>query len=360
VNTASDSNPTKTTVPAIVSPWVDAFCVGGGSLLLLVPMLLASGDSFLGTETQVHWWLNPVMGWLAVLVNWPHFFASYRMVYRSKATILKHPWASLYVPGFLLVFSAFAIWRAEINAVWIALLAIVAGGYLAWHYTGQAWGMMAAFAHLGGGRFDPTETRLIRGGLRLLLLWHLTWFFYTGSEMEPLRQFTTPVFLLVNHATFLAMALGVWGIARFTRRTGRLPPLCSLIPWVAIFIWYAAMARHPGALFWVQIAHALQYLVFPFRVEANKTAQRKDATRASVRRHLVGYVVALFLCGLVFQEFGPDAIALAVQRQLGDTAAAAAMMAPIYFVNIHHYFTDGCIWKLRNPEVRADLFAHLR
>jgi hypothetical protein len=29
-------------------------------------------------------------------------------------------------------------------------------------------------------------------------------------------------------------------------------------------------------------------------------------------------------------------------------------------VNIHHYFIDGCLYKLRNPEVRRDLFAHLK
>ena len=30
------------------------------------------------------------------------------------------------------------------------------------------------------------------------------------------------------------------------------------------------------------------------------------------------------------------------------------------FFNIHHYFTDGVVWKLRDPGVRADLFGHLK
>ena len=29
-------------------------------------------------------------------------------------------------------------------------------------------------------------------------------------------------------------------------------------------------------------------------------------------------------------------------------------------VNIHHYFVDGAIWKISNPKVRRDLFAHLK
>ena len=34
-------------------------------------------------------------------------------------------------------------------------------------------------------------------------------------------------------------------------------------------------------------------------------------------------------------------------------------MAIITFFNIHHYFTDGVVWKLRDPAVREDLFGHL-
>jgi uncharacterized Tic20 family protein len=30
------------------------------------------------------------------------------------------------------------------------------------------------------------------------------------------------------------------------------------------------------------------------------------------------------------------------------------------FINIHHYFTDGVIWHISNPEVRKELFAHRR
>jgi hypothetical protein len=29
-------------------------------------------------------------------------------------------------------------------------------------------------------------------------------------------------------------------------------------------------------------------------------------------------------------------------------------------VNIHHYFTDGVIWHISNPDVRRELFAHVK
>jgi hypothetical protein len=32
----------------------------------------------------------------------------------------------------------------------------------------------------------------------------------------------------------------------------------------------------------------------------------------------------------------------------------------LMFLNIHHYFTDGVMWKISNPEVRKALFAHVQ
>ena len=37
--------------------------------------------------------------------------------------------------------------------------------------------------------------------------------------------------------------------------------------------------------------------------------------------------------------------------RLGTTVSA--------FLSLHHYITDGVLWKLRSPDVRRQLFAHL-
>jgi hypothetical protein len=45
---------------------------------------------------------------------------------------------------------------------------------------------------------------------------------------------------------------------------------------------------------------------------------------------------------------------------LGKRPGELTALSVITFLNIHHYFTDGVMWKLRNPEVRKDLFGHIR
>ncbi len=295
-----------------------------------------------------------VQAWIAALVNMPHFMASYRMVYRTKASILVHRWAAIYIPALLIAYILFAVVMSRTTDLYVTLLMTVQGGYLAWHYTGQAWGMMATYAWMDGRPFGALERRLVRGGLYILLAWHVIWFFHHGFpswRLDPLYQGATLL-------SAFALAGGLVGFGLMHARTGRMPPGRALIAWAAIFVWYAAMARDPRAIFWVQIAHAVQYLMFPLRVEANRTA-RAGADRRRVARHMTIFVIALLGASVVMAVLVPAGAMAVAADWLGRRPGEIAGMSLLAFLNIHHYFTDGVVWKLRNPEVRQDLFGHL-
>jgi hypothetical protein len=347
MTTVSAAAPATTRVqrPSILSPTLDLLCVGGLSILLLVPLLLTGRSDLLliGPGAQA---------WIATLINMPHFMASYRMVYRDRDMILRHKWASIYIPLLLLLYVAVALWQAQFSPDLATLFVVVGSGYLAWHYTGQVWGMMASYAYLDGNKFDQTERWLVRGSLRILLVWHLTWFVYHNVVAYDLGW----VYRAMNLATLGAFGLGAVGLSRMRRRTGRFPPLRALVAWGAIFVWYAALARDPKALFWVQIAHALQYLEFPVRVEINRTMR---AAAGRVVRHMALYAVVLlgisYLMGMIVPRTAMDLIG----ATMGEHPGQVAPVLVLSFINIHHYFTDGVIWKISNPAVRQELFAHV-
>src|SRR3954469_6830397 len=259
--------------PAIISPTVDLLLVGGLSLIVFVPLLVSGRTDLvvIGAGAQAL---------IAGFINMPHFMASYRIVYRDRASILKHKWASIYVPAILVAYVALALWEARYSRVLVIALITVSSTYLAWHYTGQVWGMMASFAYLEGVSFQKDERLLIRTGLRILLAWHLSWFLYTQlrdpSKVHALYQ-------IISAGTSLALILGAVGLYRLKRRTGKTPPLRAIVAWLAIFVWYGMMARDPKAIFWIQMAHAIQYLSFPVRVEMNRTK------RGSLAGHMVVY-----------------------------------------------------------------------
>jgi hypothetical protein len=340
--------------PSIISPWVDTLCVGGGSILLLAPLLLFSQGPLFPFPLELQ-----VLS--TVLLNLPHFLASYRIIYRSRAMIRRHPWATIWVPAALVFYGTYAVLVSASAPEWLSFMMVTAAVYLAWHYTGQVWGMMAVFARLNNKPFSPGERRLIRGGLSLLIAWHVTWFFHGYAPRESVRGIIEPVFSAFCLTTIVATGLGLAGLALNAWRNQSLPPIQTLAAWAAVHLWYAAIARDPNALFWVQIAHAVQYLIFPLRIEINsfQPSGQADPPRRALQRHLVWYGAGLLGVSALLGYFLPTTGFSWFAQSFGSDYTRAASLALFAFINIHHYFTDGCIWKLRQPEVRQALFAHL-
>jgi hypothetical protein len=337
--------------PAIISPLIDALCVGGLSLLLLLPLLLSGRADLVivGVGMQA---------WIAALVNMPHFMASYRLVYRNRETINAHRWAAIYVPLILIAYIAFAVWQSRETDLYVSILMTVQGGYLAWHYTGQAWGMMATYTYLDGRSFQTVERRLVRGGLYLLLAWHVAWFFRWGFGDTRFGPLLESLYFILSVLSAVALVAGLVGLAMMKARTGRFPPARALIAWGAIFVWYAAMARDPRAIFWVQIAHALQYLMFPVRVEINRT-RRSGSGQSRLVTHMAAYLIVLVAVSVAMAVWIPARAMDVVADWLGRRPGEVTALSLLAFLNVHHYFTDGVMWKLRNPAVREDLFGHL-
>ena len=334
--------------PSILSPVVDFLCVGGLSLIVLVP-LLVSGQAELGFVTIA------ALVWIQTLINTAHFMASYRIVYRDREMIMKHKWAAIGVPVIMAAFIALAL--ATESTVLVVLFFAVSSGYLAWHYTGQAWGMMASYGRLGGLSFDNSERLLIRSSLRIMLAWHVTWFLHYAIRNPAVLEPVDAIYRVVSAVTIIGFALGLVGLVKAWRRTGRIPPVRALVPWLAIFVWYAAVARWGIAgLFLVQLAHAIQYLEFPARVEVNRASANKVVRLGT---HMLLYAAALLALAFAVTVVVPGPAMSVVTDALGIAQGSAAPVLILYFINIHHYFTDGVIWKISNPEVRRDLFAHV-
>jgi hypothetical protein len=347
---------------AIIHPWIDALCVGGLSIAFITYLLVAEpgwNSRDVAEEFIV----------LAALVNWPHFMATYRLLYGSPATVRRYPWSTIWMPLGLAVYCLVAIVAAPYTQVPLDLAVFVAGAYLAWHYTGQTWGMMATFSFLGGAPFEEREKLLIRTSLRILLAWHVFWFvFHTGTF--ELGSLLDPYYANVYRPVSIALitvgsAVGLWGMWRYTRRIERIPPIRVVIPLTSIWLWYALLAIYPFAIFWVQISHALQYLLFPARVETNRrrmeAKERGEPPRRAFQwKQALLYGISLVAAGVVLFEGLPRLMAMGapllnIESSLTYTKAAIAA-----FINIHHYFADGAIWKLSNPAVRKELFAHLK
>lgn len=348
--------------PGMLAPWADVLFVGGASIVLV--LLWACFDFDLTSTNAMKRFL-----FINFVLNAPHFMASYKLLYGSPDKRRRHPGVTWVMPAILAAWSILGLVIYRDSRLVMEALVGAGAVSLAWHYTGQAWGMMASFAYIHGTGFAPRERRLIRANLFALMTFHVVWALVivrrifeprageVGAGLLPAADGLS-LYRAVAILAASSVLVGLAGLVLFARRTGRFPPLRVLVPWIAVHLWYVLIYNEPGALFWVQNAHALQYLVFPMRTEINRLALGGRALdRVGRAWRMVRWYVLVVAAGLVVLWVLPW-LARTQGRALGF-GGLPVELAIISFVNLHHYFIDGVIWKIRNPAVRRDLFSHL-
>ena len=87
-------------------------------------------------------------------------------------------------------------------------------------------------------------------------------------------------------------------------------------------------------------------------MEANRHADKGKV--AAIRP----FVLYLGLVATGFIVFDLPPVLQMMQFLNIEPFKVAALLATV--INIHHYFADGVIWKISNPDVRRDVFSHLR
>ena len=292
---------------------------------------------------------------LEVLINFPHFMASYRLLYQRREMVERYSWAAIYLPAVLITYVAFTFIYAmtmapHIDPRYYYIVEYAASTYLAVHYTGQTWGMIATFGYLSGAVPTTGERRVLRAVLYVFLFWHVA----TYHHHVPLYQlffpflepWVEPAYTAVGYAAHAAMAVAVLTFVQVSARIGRPVSLRMVVPLLALYLGYLNYQRgHIGGLFMLQLGHALQYLIFPVRVEMNVNRDGRP-----LAWHLASYFGVLTVAGwFVFVASG--------RLQSAHWAFAGATL--VAAVNIHHYFIDGCVWKISNPDVRRDLLRHV-
>jgi hypothetical protein len=360
----ASARPLSQNKPSLISPAVDLVCGGGASIVLMVGLLIFiafdRGLDFAGSSRQIDFGRLLV---LQALLNWPHFLGSYRLLYSVKGNYRKYPFSTVFVPFVLLVFLAYTVYNGKgsdpdvlyVDQQLSYILWLFGAFYLAWHYTGQAWGMVKTFSNLAGIQMNRMECWLIRCGLRSLLVWHIVW----GAQDLPaqwlgrLGPVLPDLLVLCNGLVIVSLIVGVVGFIRVRKRTGIMPTAQMVVPWAAIFIWYMTLYFEPGVYLFVQLAHSLQYLIFPVRAELNRLGV------SAIDKNVISQLIVAFRFYIMLVVLGlavfylPETVINNGNQQFTFAILTASL------ISIHHYFIDGCIWKLSNPDVRKILFSHI-
>ncbi len=327
--------------PCLVNRTADFWLLGGASIgfWLVCHLLETLGPRF--DTVEVYRMAIPAMfSFFALMVNLPHFMASYHLAYSRGPNFILRYWVQLIlvpilliltlVVGDLLFFAPTDGWRAvgmglnlllEPLGIYIVLGAFdTLGGELlhhlltlmyltvGWHYAKQSFGCFMVYSKFDGYALDKTERLLIKASL--LSVWGYIFFssntqiqsyeFLTATylshtfpdELRVLFQWATPsLYLFITYFVFY----------RHWKERAQLPPAPAVAAWAAMFVWWMPFGTSLTFLLAVPFFHALQYLPFYKKIIDAQHDDPGEGTR-SFRFHFILLVLAGFVAFNVMPE----------------------------------------------------------
>ena len=330
---------------------IDALLIGGASIVLYAVFRLrphlASSPSVASLAATLVW-----------VCNYPHFASTNYRLYHSKHSVAQYPLTSFVTPVVMVA----AVIGCYLSPNDIAPLFIKL--YLLWspyHFSGQTLGITMVYARRAGFVIDGWLRRCLTAFIFLTFAVQNAWA-EVGLHVNPFYgiQYPTlgvPVWLPQTLTKLmwasLAATIGMlmWKVAN----SGPRIPLIVLLPAFTQYIWFVATPAGQFS-YMVPFFHSLQYLLIAWNVQLKEglAERRRDPSVRYVWSESSRWM-AINIVGGYALFWGLPHLGAHFGKPLAFSTAV--MLAAI---QVHHFFVDGVIWRLRNPAARSPLSSSLR
>lgn len=354
---------TKSIKPELyfVGPKTDFLFIGGLSLLLF-PVLwwVQHSDYFSSFLISLFY--------LGVIINFPHFSATVFRLYRSKENMMAFPVTSFVIPIVVLALTLAAFFLPQLFA---SVFILVYFFWSPYHFSGQSTGVTMVYARRNNYRIGKIERLFLSGFIFSSFLFPVLWLLGSDktsehSDLEPLLGYFSgffdiqiPEWTSVPVGVFLgisAVGFVILMMKQAREKGDRFPPLMLFLPAITHFIWFAFSAEM-GALAFIALVplfHSLQYLYIAWAVQLkelhkDQAPNKKQAFKDSLSWYgwnVMGGALQFLFLPMVFVK-------------IFDVSFFYAFLIVSTGVQVHHFFVDGVIWKLRNPNALAALTSNI-
>lgn len=323
-----------------VNAGVDVAAIGGLSIAAAIGALaMARAGMSVDATTLVI-----ALGWI---VNWPHFAATSYRLYRSRATMAQYPATAFGVPLLVLagVAAAFA-WPSTAGASFVKLFML----WSPYHFAGQTLGLTLLYARRAGVSVGRLDRAAYAGFIFSTYLWLILSQEAGVAAYDPriprigMPEWAAFAALIGMHVCGLAALLA---FARASLAAKRLLPPILLLPAVAQYVWFVAGSRLESFNMFVPFFHSLQYLLIAGAAQLKERRDEAGAKTSALREAAAWMALNIGIGALLFWVL-PRAVHHLTGVPMGFTVPVLGAA-----VQIHHFFVDGVIWKLRNPRVDA-------
>lgn len=307
--------------------------------------------------------------WLSFVVNFPHFFSSYQMLYGDyRHMILKKKtffWAAVVSPALIIVGLAYGYFAQETRM--LALMAQLMFLSVGWHYVKQIFGTAIVTSAVQKRYFTAWERNFIL--LNLYSVWAMSWVSANLQknqlQTDGIKYFSLGLPEWMMTATYtmtigsLLVVFGL-GLQKYIK-DGVRPATASLVSFATIYVWYLPTLNHPLYFFLVPFFHSLQYLLFVTAFKKNQANEAAAKATSGPEQRLVflrkywGFLILAGVLGALAFEIVPrtlDKFLAADPILFGPTLWLFSFNI---FINLHHYFIDNVIWRGDNEFLKKYL-----
>lgn len=344
-----------------VNRYIDWAVIGGISVLYFAVIQVFLGTGSQETSQYFHTrqtWVIDLAILLSWFINWPHFSATNYRLYHSKSNMAQYPFTAFVVP--LLVLAA--TWASFAYPTAVAPFFVKL--FLIWspyHFSGQSVGITMIYARRAGFTVGKLE-RLALSGFIFGTYVYMTarseagrgdWSYYNVAV--PFLGIPDAVHEYVKYGMYGCGALLLVLAIRWSIANRRILPPIVLLPAAAQFIWFVPGGAIGTFNEFVPMFHSLQYLLIAWSMQVK---ERMDETRAVPTG---GFVFGESARWFILNVAGGAILFYILPELIARAGWPIGLTYPILLsaVQIHHFFVDGVIWKLKNPKVSSPLLVNI-
>jgi len=343
--------------PYFVNLPIDFLFIGGASIITYLLMWkFQKGDAGgLRTNTIINLGI-----YLSVVCNWPHFSATSFRLYGNKDHLRQYPVTGLIAPILVTaaVFGSFAA-PTQIAPMFLKLFLI----WSPYHFSGQSIGISLLYARRGGHKVDSLERFMLSGFIygSFMVNSIRAEAFIEGYEYYGVHiaGFGVPEWTVTATEIWMYGCGAVLFFLLVARalRSGKLPPLMYLLPGITQYVWFVlgGYANHAGFAEFIPFFHSLQYLLIAWAMQMREKSEREKIVPTSgfvLSESVLWYAVNVIGGACLFYILPKAAIGAGISPDLANATIIAG-------VQIHHFFVDGVIWKLKSKSVVSPLLVNV-
>jgi len=300
----------------------------------------------------------------------PHFAATNYRLYHNKENIRQYPITALVIPWVILAGMIGSFYSPNYIAVTFLMIFLYWSPY---HFSGQTLGITLIYARRAGFFVGKWE----RFTLSNLIYSSFLYMTARGEAITAASDLILPpeysieryrlglpmwisniilAWLIINAVGFVSL------IIKWCQEQRRTLPLIVLLPVVTQLVWFIPGSYIKSFYLFVPMFHSLQYLLIAWSLQLKEKMDLRKITPSVnyvVKESIRWGAINLVLGAMLFTWI-PIAMHFILKEVFDlDYPYLFVLGIMIAGVQIHHFFVDGVIWKLKKKTVSSPLMVNL-